>query len=231
MFEITGNLRDLRVKPETESPIWICSPYVTEGGVQWLDESIGFGKEDEDGGFSKCRLLTCLQPSSVANGAIDLTSLWDLYGRGVEVRSLANLHAKILVKGDVVVFGSANLTRGGVTRNREIVCRPTTPQFSLDVRALFDRYWSSASPIGKEEINRCARDAEFAELQLSDSGSLAAQWNEQFALVTIQVEVLKKIRQIELPASVLGYSEEDRRRIEESVNPSEVSRRTNGEGS
>jgi phospholipase D-like protein len=217
MFRLSGDLDGIGNLGVREVPAWICSPYVTKGGLDWFEDHVGLGAPDDENVLGSTRLLTCLDASAIANGSLDLSCLWDLHARGVELRSLPKLHAKILIKGDAVAFGSANLTKGGVKTNREVVCRPVFPQFADQIRSLFKQYWQEATEFGEPEINQCAREAEFAKLELSDEGALTAQWNEQFVLVSSSIEILPSLRTLELPASALGYSPEDALRVARGI--------------
>ncbi|QTG81748.1 hypothetical protein [Arthrobacter crystallopoietes] len=60
------------------------------------------------------QLLTCLDPSAVANGYLSLTGIKDLMESGVRVCHVPRLHAKAYLVGTRGLVGSANLTGAGL---------------------------------------------------------------------------------------------------------------------
>jgi hypothetical protein len=64
---------------------------------------------------ARWRLLTNLDPRAIAAGVLQLAGLRDLIDHGVEVRTVARLHAKVVLVDDTFgIVGSANLTTAGL---------------------------------------------------------------------------------------------------------------------
>jgi hypothetical protein len=142
----------------------LCSPFVGHGEILTLD---GARRRSP----AEWRLLTYLDPNAAAHGALDVEGLEQLLKRGVQIRSLKRLHAKIFLVDDAAGFvGSANLTTSGLggddRHNREL-----TVALSSDQRAAaviqFDSWWDQASDVTAAALRKCARDAKRSRVVLS----------------------------------------------------------------
>ena len=58
-------------------------------------------------------VLTALNAQSIHSGSIDLDILRELLNLNCNLRTVRNLHAKLMLKGKTVIIGSQNFTRGG----------------------------------------------------------------------------------------------------------------------
>ncbi|EMY36000.1 hypothetical protein D477_001389 [Arthrobacter crystallopoietes BAB-32] len=85
----------------------LASPYLTIEVCKQLASAA------KDSRYS-WQLLTCLDPSAVANGYLSLKGIEDLMGSGVRVRHVPRLHAKAYLFGTRGLVGSANLTGAGL---------------------------------------------------------------------------------------------------------------------
>ena len=66
-------------------------------------------------------------------------------------------HAKLFMSEDLVILGSANLTKGGLEGNREAVIlldRPEDLEAADQARAVFQDLWESASPLTETALDR-----------------------------------------------------------------------------
>jgi hypothetical protein len=111
------------------------------------------------------RVLTKLDAAAVAHGSLSTQGLRQLLDAGVEVRSLANLHAKVFLSDpDFGLIGSANATDAGLGGpegrvNIELGVRLDASQ-RLEAIRYFDGWWDSASPVNEariKEVEEAAR--------------------------------------------------------------------------
>lgn len=72
------------------------------------------------------RLVTCLDPTAVANGYLSVEGLTELRQNGVTVSHVDRLHAKTFIIGSRGFLGSANLTGAGLGSSK-------SPNFELGV--------------------------------------------------------------------------------------------------
>ena len=217
-WEIRGDLQSTSVHAPIVGVPAICSPYLTRGGWRWFCERYQDAQgASQDGDPRGPRVLTCLSAQNAANGSLDLDLLEDLITRGSEVRTLPDLHAKIVLVPPAAMLGSANLTAGGVERNREVVFQSVEEERVRAVADLFQHYWSAASEVAPEDIETCRREAASLPITFPDDHLLAARWNARYVLVRVEEVVLGSIRGLILPPDVLGYSVEDTERVRRST--------------
>ena len=114
------------------SKLYLAAPYFTAGEL--VLEAIDDGKT--------VKLLVGL------NAATTPRALRTVHGkRGVAIRYLTHrFHAKIYLFDDAALLGSSNLTKGGLTSNREAVIRLDRAEDAEaveEVRALFAELWDA----------------------------------------------------------------------------------------
>lgn len=112
---------------------------------------------------SRIRLLTCLDPRAAAVGALSLDGLRTLIRAEFDVRTLGDLHAKvILVDAALAAVGSGNLTGkglgGGPGDNVELGVVLRADQRATAER-LMRTWWATAKPVGEAELRRCEAQA------------------------------------------------------------------------
>jgi len=105
--------RALAVSPEASDEITILSPFIT-GPV--LKELV------QQSTASKFTIITSLTAKSLHSGSIDLDVLEELLELGADLRTYQPLHAKLMLRGNIMVMGSQNFTSGGM-HNLEISIR------------------------------------------------------------------------------------------------------------
>jgi hypothetical protein len=99
---------------------------------------------------------------------------------GISVRYFTSrFHAKVYIFGEEALLGSANLTDGGMTRNREaVICldREEDADAVEELKALFTELWDSASVLTDEKLatfaaswKRVHGQAAAADKQIEDS--------------------------------------------------------------
>jgi hypothetical protein len=109
------------------------------------------------------RLLTALDPRAVAVGALSIDGLRGLQAVGVEVRTIANLHAKVFLIDDrFAVVGSGNLTGkglgGGVGDNLELGVVLTVKQHA-EASKIFEGWWRVGQLVTERELRICEQRA------------------------------------------------------------------------
>jgi hypothetical protein len=109
------------------------------------------------------RMLTALDPRAVAVGVLSLGALELLIDVGVEIRTIADLHAKVaLIDHGFALVGSGNLTGkglgGGPGDNLELGVMLDAQQTDRASR-LFSSWWRAAETVGTAELRACARAA------------------------------------------------------------------------
>lgn len=118
--------------------IWISSPFLTSYGAHLIEAS-----------ECKCRIITKVTASNATSFALDLDSLARLIMKGVEIRSIPNLHAKIYLKdGKHGIVTSSNLTEPGLTRNVEFgIDFVNEPTLFSDVLQFYEDLWEKATEV------------------------------------------------------------------------------------
>jgi phosphatidylserine/phosphatidylglycerophosphate/cardiolipin synthase-like enzyme len=103
----------------------------------------------DEGLAHRRRLLTALNDSAVAGGYLSIDAIEEFLAAQFEVRSLRNLHAKVLiVDSSWALIGSGNLTEGGVNgRNAELGIVLSPAQARDAERLYFRRWWRAAEPL------------------------------------------------------------------------------------
>jgi len=91
-------------------------------------------------------LITALNESAVAGGYLSTEALEDFVAAQFEVRSLRNLHAKVLLADSSWGFiGSGNLTEAGANRRNAELGIVLSPQQARKAdRRYFERWWNAA---------------------------------------------------------------------------------------
>jgi hypothetical protein len=108
-------------------------------------------------------MLTALDPRAVAVGVLSLEGLELLIDVSVEIRTIADLHAKVaLIDNTFALVGSGNLTGkglgGGPGDNVELGVMLDAQQTERASR-LFSSWWRAAQTVGPAELRTCARAA------------------------------------------------------------------------
>ncbi|MCW2995066.1 MAG: hypothetical protein JWQ18_2561 [Conexibacter sp.] len=111
----------------------------------------------------RLRMLTALDPRAVAAGALSLQALELLMDVRVEVRTIADLHAKLtLIDDSFALVGSGNLTGkglgGGPGDNLELGVMLDAAQ-SAKASKLFSSWWRVGHRVGATELRACAKAA------------------------------------------------------------------------
>jgi len=209
-WQIACNLDSLAGGGILDGEVAICTPYFTRPGWDWFQKRYSLQQSSEGSGQSQpLRILTSLSARNSANGSLDLRLLEDLLERGALIRHLDGIHAKIFLVGSRVIFGSSNLTAGGLRRNHEVVYEASLPNQVAATQELFERYWDKADCVTGEGIRKCIDEAALLGKDFRDDDHLAARWNSRYVLLNLSIEVLARLRGIKMPPEVLGYSGAD----------------------
>ena len=109
----------------------IAAPYITQEPVERFAENLRSRRNSV-----RVDLLTNLHSDSLADGSLDIGALVWLCQQvpGTTVRHLRYLHAKAYVADEhTAIVTSANLTNGGLRRNRELGVAITDPDGVRDI--------------------------------------------------------------------------------------------------
>lgn len=114
-------------------------------------------------GVGSRRLLTALNDNAVRGGFLDPAGLRILADAGFEIRSIRNLHAKvILVDGKFGLVGSGNLTSHGLggkrRRNLELGVALTRSQVAA-AEKIVGHWWSQGKPVSRAKLDEFAAKA------------------------------------------------------------------------
>lgn len=120
--EFVGSIRDTAI---------IAAPYITRQPVERLASKLRAQRASV-----QLDLLTNLHSDSLIDGSLDISALAWLCEQipGTTVRHLQHLHAKAYVAdGHTAIVTSANLTTGGLRRNKELGVSITDPERVKDI--------------------------------------------------------------------------------------------------
>lgn len=120
--EFAGSIRESAI---------IAAPYITRQPIERLTEKLRSRRRSV-----RVDLLTNLHPDSSIDGSLDISALVWLCEQvpGTTVRHLRYLHAKAYVADEhTAIVTSANLTNGGLCRNRELGVAITDPDGVRDI--------------------------------------------------------------------------------------------------
>lgn len=91
------------------------------------------------------RVLTRLSFQDMVSGVHDLTAILHLANQGSRIRALSGLHAKAFIApGRACIFGSANLTSGGMENNHEFGALVDAPEFVSQAERWFETLWTGS---------------------------------------------------------------------------------------
>ena len=107
--------------------------------------------------FRKGDLLICdASERAIANGSTSAKLLAALFKRGVELRNLNGLHAKLAAWGDYAVIGSSNLSQSS-TMLTEAALLTNRPTIVLRLSAFILNIRNASDEINREFLNRIGR--------------------------------------------------------------------------
>jgi hypothetical protein len=111
----------------------VVCPFITRGALKQL---VGYSVP------SRLRVVTRFDLQAFACGVSDVVALQNVLSMGGEVRGVRGLHAKVFIFEDAVAaVTSANLTNGGMYRNREFGCISAEMPFVTACRDYFEELW------------------------------------------------------------------------------------------
>jgi len=135
------------------STLSICSPYVTEHGIEFLLSHLtSSAKQDV-----RFRLLTDLSPMNVAQGATDPRAVNRL-GKAIRhfhVTHLPKVHAKVFVQdSESAIVTSGNLTVGGLRTNYEYGLLVSDVSVASRIENDLQAYHTLGADVPLEALNR-----------------------------------------------------------------------------
>ena len=140
-----------RRRSNTDGRIWVATPYIGSEIGALVAASAGAVKLRRPS--LSLRLLTDLDPTAIAAGALSFDAVEAFDEAGFDMSSLEKLHAKVVVIDDWALIGSANLSQGGGYRNHElgVVLSGDLPGSLLEQ---FDAWWAHARAFTSAKIKR-----------------------------------------------------------------------------
>jgi hypothetical protein len=108
---------------------------------------------------SDLRLLTAITSAGVSGGYLDPYAVDCFIDAQFQVRSLLNLHAKVVLADSWGTLGSGNLTAAGVNGgNAELGIVLTRTQASRAQADHFEPWWKAAQPVNRAAMHKLARE-------------------------------------------------------------------------
>jgi hypothetical protein len=157
-----GTLRDVGLADmaaalrQATASIAIATPFLSRSVAGHLVRAA------DEGSARRRRLITALNESAVMGGYLSIVAIEEFIAAHFEVRSLRNLHAKVLIAdGSWALIGSGNLTEAGVNgRNAELGIVLTPQQAGEAERLYFERWWGAAEPLDLAYMRSLRRHGE-----------------------------------------------------------------------
>lgn len=125
----------------TDSDLIVISPYLNLNYVKRVVEI-----------SSSCRILTDLN-EWIDNSSDRQKAQQYVREHEMSIRSIKDLHAKVVASENSALIGSANLTKKGMTRRRELSVYIEEQKTIDELRDWFEQMWSEAGPIDISEVN------------------------------------------------------------------------------
>jgi len=118
-----------RLSDGVKKRFWIATPFL--GGLKDIRRFIGRAWIDR-----KIDVRLLINTDNIGIDPVTVARFQDLG----KVKHLPRLHAKIYIIDDIVIIGSANLTRAGMMRRREVAVL-LGGRHAKNVSSIFDRWW------------------------------------------------------------------------------------------
>lgn len=149
---------------DASTGVALCSPFIGPGVAARLESAASHGTAD-------WRLLTYVNARAAAYGSLSLDGLERLLAKGVSIRSLPGLHAKLFLIDDSIGFvGSANLTTSGLggdeRHNRELSVALNQRQ-QLAALKQFELWWGLGADVDTTTLRECRREARKVHVSLA----------------------------------------------------------------
>jgi hypothetical protein len=120
----------------------IATPFLSHEVAGYL------ARAAEEGTVGKRRMITALNPAAVEGGYLDPDGVEEFAAADFELRSLKNLHAKVLIADSRWgLIGSGNLTAAGANGGNAELGIILTPHQARQAMKLFDVWWKAAEQL------------------------------------------------------------------------------------
>ena len=165
--EFAGSIQDSAI---------IAAPYITRQPVERL-----VGKLRSRRASVQVDVLTNLHSDSLIDGSLDIGALACLCKRipGTTVRHLRHLHAKAYVAdGHTAIITSANLTNGGLRRNKELGVAITDPDGVQDIAEDLREYGNPGVLVPADdpaELEALAHQARLSQATINSAVPISAK--------------------------------------------------------
>ena len=135
---------------QARSRVWLAAPYLS------LEVANDLARASLASGAETRSLLTALNEQAVRGGFLSPRGLRVLSEAGFEIRSILNLHAKVvLADGTWGIVGSGNLTTAGLSgtkrKNLELGVTLTKRQ-SVTAETIIENWWRKAKPVDEAQL-------------------------------------------------------------------------------
>ncbi|TXT53971.1 MAG: hypothetical protein BAJATHORv1_100056 [Candidatus Thorarchaeota archaeon] len=118
-----------------------ASPFITRSGVEYIIQH-----------DINVRGVTVLSPPYFVKQASDIDAIEELLDFGANMHSLAGLHAKIYLFDNHAIVTSANLTSGGLFRNKEYGILLSDADILEQIRTDFSRMLNDSASIDLDSV-------------------------------------------------------------------------------
>src|SRR4051794_6267751 len=130
----------------------IASPFLSHEVAAYLVRAA------DEGAPAVRRMVTALNPRAVEGGYLDPDGIEEFVAAGFELRSLKNLHAKVLITDSLWgLIGSGNLTGAGSNGGNAELGIILTPEQAKEAQKLFNRWWNDAKRLDLEYLRSLRR--------------------------------------------------------------------------
>ncbi len=161
--------------------ISVATPYLTEGGLRVFINAVG------EEAIRDSRWLVSLNLENAIDGATEPDAVQRLMRLGAKVKTHSRLHAKLyLFRTDgSLAFGSANLTRGGLDTNEEIVAWVDEAEVASRAVELFETWWAQGEVVTGQRCSELQGEAaSVAGLQAQATAMMRLMGMGAFVTVT-----------------------------------------------
>ncbi len=144
-----------RLVSSVRSSLCICSPYITEYGVDLVMANLEAAVRQS----VRVTLLTDLSPLNIAQGATRPQAIESLAASIPDLRiwHLPRVHAKVFVQdSQSAIVTSGNLTAGGLKRNVEYGVLISDQTMAAEIETDIQHYSALGAGVSRAAIERCS---------------------------------------------------------------------------
>lgn len=140
---------------ESKRRVLLATPFLSLPVAQLLVRAAEAGRAKDK------RLITAVNVSAVEGGFLDPDAVEAFMSGGFDVRSLRNLHAKVVLRdSNWGLIGSGNFTAAGLNGgNAELGVVLSPGQVRRTAAEFFEPWWNAADPVDPKQLRALARSS------------------------------------------------------------------------